>query len=399
MKDYSNLSYGKIKNEKIWGFGMKANLVIHLITGLETGGAEMMLYRLVTNDSFFKHSVVSMIDIGPIGEKIRVAGTPVYTLKMQKGIPDPRAIWRLVGLLRREKPKVLLTWMYHANLLGLIAGKMARVPCIVWGIHHSNLDPQGNKKMTIRVAKLCARLSRFSSAIVACSEVSRRVHIDLGYHPNKIRVIPNGFDLKIFKPDGNARKKVRDELGLSPNVILIGLVARFNPQKDHANFLQAAALLGRRFSNIHFILCGDGITPDNQSLFRLVQQSRIDNRIHLLGRREDIPKLTATLDIASSSSSYGEAFPIVVGEAMGCGVPCVVTDVGDSALIVGDSGIVVPPQNPCALADAWHKLIEIGHKGRRQLGRVARKRIEKNFSLSEIVNRYEALYKELLAKA
>jgi len=377
---------------------MKPNSVIHLITGLETGGAEMMLYRLVANDSFFKHFVVSMIDIGPIGEKIRVAGIPVHTLKMQRGMPDPRAIWRLVGLLRKEKPEILQTWMYHANLLGLIAGKMARVPCIVWGIHHSNLDSQRNKKMTIKVVKWCARLSRFSSAIIACAEASRKVHIDLGYRSNKIRVIPNGFDLKVFKPDRNARKKVLDELGLSRNTILIGLVARFDPLKDHANFLQAATILGGRFSNIHFILCGDGITPDNQNLSRLVKQSEIEDRIHLLGRREDIPKLTAALNIASSSSC-GEAFPIVVGEAMSCGVPCVVTNVGDSALIVGNSGIVVSPQNPWALAEAWHKLIEIEHKGRRQLGRSARKRIKENFSLSEIVNQYEAFYKELLAKA
>lgn len=374
---------------------MKTNSVIHLITNLETGGAEMMLYRLVKNDSFFKHSVVSMMDIGLVGEKIRVAGIPVYTLKMQSGTPDPRAIWRLTGLLCKERPEILQTWMYHANLLGLMAGKLARVPYIVWGIHHSNLEPQGNKKMTIKVAKWCARLSRFSSAVVACSEASRRTHIFLGYRPDKIRVIPNGFDLKTFKPDANAQRKVRDELGLSSDTILIGLVARFHPLKDHDNFLQAGAIIGRHFSNVHFILCGDGITPDNQNLSQLIQQSGIGDRTHLLGRREDIQKLIASLNIASSSS-YGEGFPSVVGEAMACGVPCVVTDVGDSALIVGDSGIVVPPQNPWALAEAWYKLIEVGHKGRRQLGRVARKRIEEKFSLSEIVNQYESLYKELL---
>jgi len=377
---------------------MKTNSIIHLITGLDTGGAGMMLYKLAANSTFFKHSVVSMMDMGPVGEKIRAAGIPIYTLKMQRGIPDPRAIWRLVGLLRKEKPGILQTWTYHADLLGLIAGKLARMPCIVWGIRHSNLDSQGNKKMTIMVAKWCARLSRYSSAIIACAEASRRVHVDLGYRPDKIRVIPNGFDLKIFKPDRNARKKVLDELGLSRNTILIGLVARFDPLKDHANFLQAATILGRRFSNIHFILCGDGITPNNKNLSRLVKQSGIDDRIHLLGRREDIPKLTVALDIASSSSC-GEAFPNVVGEAMSCGVPCVVTDIGDSALIVGDSGIVVPPQNPWALAEAWHKMIEIEHKGRRQLGRLACKRIKEKFSLSEIVSKYEMFYKELLAKA
>lgn len=359
-----------------------------------------MLYKLVTNDRFFKHSVVSMMDIGSVGDKIRTAGIPIYTLKMHRGVPDPWAIWRLMILLSKEKPEILQTWMSHANLLGLIVGKLVKVPYIVWGIRNSNLDPQKSKKMTIRVTKWCARLSRFSSAIVSCSDVGRKVHIVLGYRPDKIRVIPNGFDLEIFKPDGNAQKKIRDELGLSRNTILIGLMARFDPQKNHANFLQAATILGRYFPNVHFILCGDGVIPDNKNLFRLVQQSKITNRVHLLGRREDMPKITAALNIASSSSSsYGEGFANVIGEAMSCGVPCVVTDVGDSALIVGDTGIVVPPQNPLALAEAWHKMIEMGHKGRRQLGRAARKRIEEKFSLSEIVNQYKSLYKELLAKA
>jgi glycosyltransferase involved in cell wall biosynthesis len=376
----------------------KAHKICHLITDLATGGAEMMLYKLVISECFFEHSVISMIDIGPVGEKIRDAGIPVYTLKMRRGrMPDPRVIWRLVGLLSKERPEVLQTWMYHANLLGLIVGKIFRIPHIVWGIHHNNLDPQANKKMTIKVAQWCARFSRFPSIIVACAEASRQVHIALGYRPNKIRVIPNGFDLKTFKPDGGAQKRVKNELGLPQDIILIGLVARFHPQKDHANFLQAAAILKRHFSNINFILCGDGITSDNQELFRMVQQSGIEERVYLLGRREDIPQLTAALDIASSSSC-GEAFPIVIGEAMACGVSCVVTDVGDSARIVWDTGFVVPPKDPEALANAWKELIEMGLERRKELGEKARQRIEKHFALEKVVGEYSALYKELIER-
>jgi glycosyltransferase involved in cell wall biosynthesis len=223
------------------------------------------------------------------------------------------------------------------------------------------------------------------------------VHAEFGYVENKMVVIPNGFDLTIFKPEAGTRLSVRQELGISNEALIIGLVGRFDPQKDQYNFVQAAALLHMVLPEVHFLLCGDGISWQNSKLAEWIEKAGIPNNFHLLGRREDITRLTTALDIATSSS-IGEGFPNVIGEAMACGVPCVVTDVGDSALIVGDTGRVVPPKNPQALAAAWSDLIKMGPEYRRQLGLAARRRIEENYSLPAIVAQYENLYEELASR-
>jgi glycosyltransferase involved in cell wall biosynthesis len=208
-------------------------------------------------------------------------------------------------------------------------------------------------------------------------------------------VLPNGFDLEVFKPDPAARLSVRQELGLPEEALFIGLVGRFYPLKDHYNFIDAAARLRAELPEIHFLLCGEGITPENKELAEWVNASGIRAHCHMLGQREDIPRITAALDIACSSS-YMEGFPNVIGEAMACGVPCVVTDVGDSALLVGDTGMVVPPKNPQALANAWRELIEMGPDRRASLGEAARRRVGESFSLPAIAARYEELYEGIV---
>jgi glycosyltransferase involved in cell wall biosynthesis len=178
---------------------------------------------------------------------------------------------------------------------------------------------------------------------------------------------------------------------------LIGLVCRYHPMKDHANFLQAAAHLLQEYPDIHFALVGTGVVKENESLYQTIEQLGISHRTHLLGERSDMPRITAALDIASSASAYGEGWPLIVGEAMSCGVPCTVTDVGDSGLIVGNTGWVVPPKNPEALAKAWQESIELGSQGREKLGKAARTRIIESFSLDAVVSEYEALYESVIA--
>jgi glycosyltransferase involved in cell wall biosynthesis len=208
-------------------------------------------------------------------------------------------------------------------------------------------------------------------------------------------VIPNGFDLTHFKPDPFSRESVRQELGIAKDALLIGLVGRFDPKKDHDTFLRAAAFLHSCKTEVHFLLCGDQITWENAALKNEIETLGIVSWMHLLGKREDIPRLTSALDIAVSSSSFGEGFPNTIGEAMACGVPCVVTDVGDSALIVGDTGRVVPPKDPHALVIAWNHWIEMGLEHRKQWGLTARRRVEEQYSLPAIVEKYEHLYQEM----
>jgi len=372
---------------------------MHIITGLNTGGAETMLYKLLSNidRTKFEPGVLSLTDIGSIGKKIEKLGISVKALDMKRGVPDPRYVFRLAAILKKEKPDLVQTWMYHADLIGGLAAKLVRNIPIVWNIRHSNLDPEGNKKTTILIAKACARLSKtIPKKIICCSEASFKVHSELGYEEEKMIVIPNGFDLDAFKPDAEARYSVRRELRIPDDAAIIGMVARFDPQKDHKNLINAAGVLCRSNKNIHFILCGDRITNDNKQLTKWIQEHNLQVNFHLLGRRADISYITAAFDIASSSSSYGEGFPNVVGEAMSCEVPCVVTNVGDSAYIVGDTGIVVPPKNPLAMAKAWEKLIKLPAEERKILGKLARKRIEDNFEINSVVNQYTVLYSQLL---
>lgn len=373
--------------------------IVHVITGLNTGGAETMLYKLLSHMDrmAFESKVVSLTDIGSIGKKIQALGIQVMALGMRRGVPNPSAIVQLVRWLHRDSPDLVQTWMYHADLIGGIATKLTGGIPVVWNIRHTSLDLHGNKVSTIWTAKACALLSRFiPTRIVCCSEVSRKVHRELGYASDKIVVIPNGFDLEAFMPNPVSRQSVRQELSIPDEALLIGLVGRFDPQKDHRNFIQAAALLCDQRPDVYFLLCGEDVTWKNPELVGWIETAGIRDRCHLLGRREDIPRLFASLDI-NTSSSYSEGFPNVIGESMTCGIPCVVTDAGDSAGIVGDTGFVVSPKDAQALADAWHKMIVIGLEGRRRLGLAARQRVEEYFSLTNIVVKYQALYEEIVA--
>jgi glycosyltransferase involved in cell wall biosynthesis len=378
---------------------MKRIKITHIITGLNTGGAETMLYKLISSmeRDLFSPEVISLTDAGPVGDKIQSLDVPVEALGMKRGAPDPRAVFRLACRLRQRRPDLLQTWMYHADLIGGMAAKIAGDIPLAWGIRHSNLDPEGSKRTTIWTAQICARLSGWlPKRIVCCSEASKRVHALLGYDTAKMVVIPNGFDLASFLPDSGARHSVRQELGISPETIIIGLVGRFDPQKDHYNFIRAAALLNQANPDVAYLLCGEGITWDNKALAGWIEEAGLRERFYLLGRRDDMPRIQASLDIAVSSSSYGEGFSNTVGEAMACGVPCVVTDVGDSAIIVGDTGRVVQPKDPAALAGAWGELIRMTPEARAGLGAASRNRIMENFSLPVIAARYEQLYRELM---
>jgi len=211
-------------------------------------------------------------------------------------------------------------------------------------------------------------------------------------------VIPNGFDPLVFKPDREARLWQRKQLGITDETPVVGLVGRFHPQKDHWNFVQAAALLHRQIREAHFVLAGPGISWGNQVLANWIEGAGLRHNFHLLHPPQDIPKLTATFDIATLSS-ITEAFPNVVGEAMSCGVPCVVTDVGDAVAMIGETGVVVPVSNPQALAEGWRGMLETGRENRLYLGKLARQRIVEQYSLAGTVASYENLYKRLVSHA
>jgi len=370
--------------------------LVFIITGLSTGGAEMMLLKVLERlDARFSPHVISLTSLGEIGPRIQALGIPVEALGMQPGLPNPLAFFRLMRRLRSLKPDVVHTWMYHADLLGGLAARLAGVGAIGWCIRNSNLDRDKTKFSTRVVVGACARATRWiPDRILNCSEVARQVHVDCGYAADKMAVVPNGFDLACYQPDSQARASVRAELGVEPETLLVGLIGRFDPQKNQTGFFEAAGLLHRQLPTVRFVLAGKGIDEGNADLVRAMEVAGVRPVTHLLGLRRDIPRLMAALDVLASSS-FGEAFPNVLGEAMACGVPCAVTDVGDSAYIVGNTGRVVPASDIAGLAAALGSLLTMPTDGRRALGELARARVAENFEIGQVVKRYEAFYEEL----
>ncbi len=373
--------------------------VMHVITTLGPAGAETMLCRIASgmDGTRFENEVVSLTGILDLAERMQAIGVRVRTLEMKTGVPNPLLVMRLARWIRESKPDVIHTWMYHANLVGGLAARLAGDVPVVWGIHHCALDPRVDKRRTMLVNRSCALMSqKFPARIVCCSEASLRLHKELRYAAEKLEVIPNGFDLQQVKPDPTAHASLREELGIPADALLIGMAARFHPHKDHGNFIRAAARLHKQVPEIHFLLCGMDITWQNSQLAGWIDAAGIRDCCHLIGLRRDMCRLFAGMDIATTASR-SEAFPIVIGEAMACGTPCVVTDVGDSAMIVDQTGIVVAPGDPDALAEAWRKLVEAGPEVRFLLGMAARRHVQQHFALPAIVDRYQAIYAQLAA--
>ncbi len=356
-----------------------------------------MLARLAAalDGERFASSVVALGTLEPLGERLRQLGAAPLSVGMRPGRPDPRGVARLARYISSLRPHVVQTWLYHADLVGGLAAQLAGRPPVVWNVRHSNLDPAANSTSTLLAARACARLSRWLPHTILCnSQAAADLHAGIGYAADKLRVIPNGFDVERWRPDAAARAAVRQGLGVDDSTPLVGLAARFHPQKDHRTFALAAGRLAARRPDVRFVLVGDGITWENAELVRWLREAGAAEAALLLGRREEMPALTAALDVAVSSS-LGESFANTLGEAMACGVPCVATDVGDSAALVGDTGIIAPPGDPAALAAAMETLVALGPAGRAVLGGRARRRIVDEYSIGRVASRYAELYSRL----
>ena len=381
----------------------KKNLkIVHVITGLNTGGAEIMLWRLLgamKNQNKITNIVVCMGYPGPLAERIRELDVPLYSLEMQPGKIAPVDILHLAQFLKREKPDLVQTWMYHADFVGGLAARLAGNFPTVWGIHNSSVEIGMIKKSTLLIIKLCAALSAWLPAkIISCSQYAQGIHIGAGYKAEKFIFIPNGFDTQAFQPRPSAHAALCNILDIPENIQIVGLVARFNPQKDIENFIKAAIIVMKSAPDVHFVLCGDDMTASNKELSDWITSGSMQDSMHLLGRRNDIPNIIAGFDIAALSSA-SEAFPLVLGEAMASGIPCVSTDVGDSAYLIGDTGQIVSPRNAQALATGIINLLSLSENQRKALGEKARQRICDNFSLEKMAFTYSQLYERFALQA
>lgn len=373
--------------------------VLHIITSLGTGGGQTMLVELVRQlqQRDVANTVISLTKQMDMAERLAEIGATVHSLDLEPGSITPKAFLKLTSLMRTMQPDVVQTWLYHADFVGGLAAKLSVPAPIVWNIQHTLSSQESLHRGTWLVTRMNVLLSHFvPTKIICCADSARASHIALGFAEKKMAVIPNGFNLEFFHANPEAYLSVRDELNINRDTPLIGLFARYHPQKDHLTFFRAARELVLRQPNVHFLLAGEGISIENMNLATEINASGSPDHFHLLGRRSDIPRLTAALDIASTSAAFGEGLPLVIGEAMACEVPVVGTDVGDSRRIVAATGCIVPPKDWLAMADAWEGLLNLSFEARRHLGGLARERIQKEYNATDTVKKYLALYRQFM---
>jgi len=367
--------------------------VMHVITGLGRGGAEMALYRLIAKtNGRLQSSVVLLSADKAIGSEMDRLGVPVYSLEIRSIASSITGGLQLRRLLQKYKPDIVQGWMPHGNAAATLTVECLRnSPGLVWGVRQSLYDLKYEKPSTARLIRLNAILSRRTDLIIYNSRVARDHHEALGYRASRSAVIHNGFDTDTFAPSEESRRLVRKELGICNNEPIVGIVGRYHPMKDHRSFVIAAVDVWQRHRNCRFVMVGAEITWENIELATLLRNAGISHITRLLGARDDVARINAAFDVAVSSS-FTESFPNVIGEAMSCGVPCVATDVGDSAMLVNNTGYVVPARNPRALSEAINRLLDLTKEDRRALGLSARLRICNDFSLERVSTSYSSHY-------
>ena len=372
--------------------------IVHVIVGLNVGGAELMLKRLIESHAPLpevEHSVISLTDLGVIGPQLRSLGVPVNALGMRSALGIPRVLYLLIRSLYIAKPDIVQTWMYHADLLGGLAARMTGVKSVIWGVRTTDLG-NGGKKATILIRKICALVSKCLPKVIVCAaEASRKAHAAIGYDQERMIVISNGFNLINLHATFEQRNQVRSIAGIRPDEIVIGSLGRFNPVKNHTDFIAAAALLAGKYRDLKFLLVGRGLECSNEPLMRLLSSTGYADRFVLLGERQDVAACLKAMDIFCLHSRT-EGFPNVLGEAMAMGLPCVTTDVGDAAYLLNGNGIVVAPQDSQALANGLEEMLNLGAEGRSVLGCSAMSRIYNDFTIARASKDYMLLYKQLL---
>jgi len=365
--------------------------IVHVITDLDLGGAEMMLLKVVQASSErYRHSVISLSTEGVIGPKLREAGANVRAFHVTRGrIPGVNAI-ALTRELRRLRPDVIQGWMYHANVAATAAqlGSLRATP-VCWSVRGSLNESDTAKPLTRQVIKMGAWISRLPKSIIYNSARARAEHEAIGYSASKGVVIPNGFDLGKFRPDANLRAEMRKSLGIAPNEIVVGFVGRYHSVKDFGTFLAAAIRVAHESADASFILAGRGVPEMAVSEPNLgTKLAALGGRVRLLGEQANISKLMNAFDLFVICS-VSEGFPNVLGEAMATALPCIATDVGDCAGIVDDTGIIVPARSPDNLAKAILQLLNADAAMRSDMGAKARERVTSLYSLKNIVTRYQ----------
>ncbi len=334
--------------------------------------------------------MISLMSAGPISKDLEEAGFPVRHLGMSRGLQSLKAVRSLRRTLASEAPDVIFGWMYHGCLAASVARVGLRDTALVWGIHHSLADVRTEKRATRVILKALAGVSKYADGISYCSSTSRAQHEGIGFAANRVHVIPNAVDAEVFQPDPDARARLARICGFGDDRLIIGNVARSHPMKDHVAMVRTIAKLRDAGCNVHGVLIGEGLSTSAANAEAVALG--LSDRVSCLETRGDIASLVPGFDVFLLSSAWGEAFPLAVTEAMAAGVPCVVTDVGDCAELVGSTGLVVAPRDVDGMSRAVRQIIELPASERKKLGLTARARVEERFGFGAYTAAHESFY-------
>ena len=372
-----------------------------LVHSLEVGGAEVQLTVLACglDRTEFAPTVISFHDEGALLGELREADIPVVTLGL-RGRHDAFGFFlRLVRALRASKPDVVYSYLDFPNAVAAIVKPWLRRSRLVWGIRTSDMKLE-DRALSWRIFFALERLLARAADLIICNSWAGKRHLQQSqFHADAITVVGNGIDTERYQPNPATRKRYRAEFGFSDDDIVIGLVARLDPVKEHATFLKAAADLARDVPAARFICIGGGTIEYAHELHGIGNALGLDDRLIWTGARDDVSDLLNALDIATLCSAYGEGFPNAVGEGMAMALPFVTTDVGDAAIVVGDQGTVVPVFAPTALAAAWRRFAKMSPQGRAAAGADARTRIVTCFPRKSMIDKTSALLRRVQSKS
>ena len=368
--------------------------VLHTITSLQTGGAETVLCRILTSLGVEKakfHRVISLGPGGSLSKQIAEAGATVDVLGGTNRISAPSLLIKVVKIADQFQPDVCIGWMYDGNLAAWIASRQTGTP-LIWNIRHS-ISNIANETIGARLSiKLNSLLSDFPTNIFYNSKIAAGQHVNFGFPANKVEIIGNGFDTNQFRPNLNSCSEWREKLGIGVETFVVGHVARYHPMKGHKILLEAIRQFSQLAPNIKLVMAGRDVTTQNRELKSFLAEHDLEHLVVLLGEVSKTELLNPMFDVAVRSSSWGEGFSNTLGESMACGVPVITTNVGDSAVLVGDAGIVVEPNNPDALAQSLWSLYQTSEAERIEISRRTRARIVDHFTIDRMVTAYEKIF-------
>ncbi len=361
---------------------------LFLIRSLDHGGSQRQLVELLKGMSKRNTSLalVTFYEGGAFQRDLEGADVPIYSLDKKRRWDILTPLYRLLKLVRRLRPVGLHGYLSAANVLTVVAKVFWPRLKIVWAVRASNMELWRYGRLHRVLFWLECKLSRFADLIIANSQSGRDYAVAHGFPENKMVIVHNGIDVQKFCPDQAKGADVRFRMGIHTGDTLIGLVGRLDPMKGHETFLRAASLFEKERPGVRFVCAGEGQNPYKARLQRFSEKLGMRRRVLWLEAFDPIEHLYNALDMLTSSSSYGEGFPNVIAEAMACGITCVATDVGDSKVVIGNTGFIVSPRDPEALVSAWRRFCDLEASARASRGKAARERIIQNFCSERLVD-------------